>query len=79
MGDFMVKTNVTKRAGLGKPHSQFKAQKRPEITRLPDYDDAEGSPTATGKVFSNGSDKDGRPIVADLVRLRESCGVSPLK
>ena len=71
MGDLMVKTSVTKRAGLWKPLSQFKAPKRPEITRLPAYNDAEGSPTATGKVLGKGSGKDG-PIVADLVRLRES-------
>ena len=72
MGDLMVKTNVTKRAGLGKPQSQFKAPKRPEITRLPDYDDSNGSPTNTGKVVSKGSGKDGRPIVADLVWLRKN-------
>ena len=30
MGDLMAKTNVTKRAGVGKPVSQFKAPKRPE-------------------------------------------------
>ena len=72
MGELMVKTNVTKRAGLGKPLSQFKAPKRSEITRLPTYDVAEGSPTATGKVFSEGSGKDGRPIVEDLVREREN-------
>jgi hypothetical protein len=40
--------------------------------RLTAYDDADGSPTATGKVFGKGSGKDGRPIVADLVRLREN-------
>ena len=72
MGELMVKPNITKRAGVGKPLSQFKAPKRSEITRLPAYDDAEGSPTATGKVISKGSGKEGRPIVADLVRLRES-------
>jgi len=68
----MVKSNVTKRAGSGRPLSQFKAPKRPEITRLPEYDDNNGSPTTTGKVSGKGSGKDGRPIVADLVRLRES-------
>ena len=31
MGELMVKNNVTKRVGLGKPLSQFKAPKRPEI------------------------------------------------
>ena len=68
----MVKPNVTKRAGVGKPVSQFKATKRPEITRLPPYDDADGSLATTGKVLGKGSGKDGRPIVADLVRLREN-------
>ena len=68
----MVKPNVTKRAGVGKPVSQFKAPKRPEITRLPPYDDADGSLTTTGKVLGKGSGKDGRPIVADLIRLREN-------
>jgi len=72
LGQLMVKTNVTKRAGSGRPLSQFKAPKRPEITRLPDFDDSNGSPTNTAKVAGKGSGKDGRPIVADLVRLRES-------
>ena len=72
LGQLMVKSNVTKRAGSGRPLSQFKAPKRPEITRLPEYDDNNGSPTITGKVVGKGSGKDGRPIVADLVRLRES-------
>ena len=67
----MVKPNVTKRAGVGKPVSQFKAPKRPEITRLPPYDDADGSLPTTGKVLGNGSGEDD-PIVADLIRLREN-------
>ena len=37
----MVRNNVTKRVGSGKPLRQFKAPKRPEITRLPLYDDAD--------------------------------------
>ena len=68
----MVKPNITKRADVGKPLSQFKAPKRPEITRLPPYNDADGSLPTTGKVFGKGSGKDGRPIVADLIRLREN-------
>ena len=41
----MVKPNVTKWAGMGKPLRQFKAPKRPEITRLPLYDDADSGKT----------------------------------
>jgi hypothetical protein len=70
MGDLMVKPNVTKRAGLGKPSSQFKAPKRPEITRLPPYDDADGILPTTVKALGKGSGKDGRSLVADLIRLR---------
>ena len=72
MGELMVKPNVTKRAGLGKPVSQFKEPKRPEITRLPAYDDADSHLATSGKVLGKGSRKDGRPIVADLFRLREN-------
>ena len=69
MGELMVKPNVTKRAGVGKPFSQFKAPKRPEITRLPPFDDADGSLPTAGKALGKGSGKEG-PIVADLIQLR---------
>ena len=72
MSELMVKPNVTKRAGVGKQISQFKAPKRSEITRQSPYDDADGSLPTTGKVLGKSSDKDGRPIVADLIRLREN-------
>ena len=68
----MVKPNVAKRAGVGKPFSQFKAPKRPEITRIPNYDDTETGPQTTVKALGKGSGKDGRPLVADLIRLREN-------
>ena len=38
--------------------------------RLPPYDDADGSLPTTVKSLGKGSDKDGRPLVADLIRLR---------
>ena len=41
--------------------SQFKAPKRPEITRLPPYDDTETGPHTTVKALGKGSGKDGRP------------------
>ena len=69
MGDLMVRTNVTKRAGLSKPLSQFKAPKRPEITRLPPYDNTETCPQ---RHWARVSVKDGRLFVADLIRLREN-------
>jgi hypothetical protein len=65
MGELMVKPIVTKRAGVGKSLSQFKAPKlnlRPEITRLPSYDNANGNLPTTGKVLGKGSGKDGRPL-----------------
>ena len=68
----MVKPNITKRAGVGKPFSQFKVPKRPEVTRLPSFDDADGCLPTTGKVFGKGSGKYGRPIVTDLIRLWEN-------
>ena len=68
----MVKSNVPKRIGSGKPLSQFKAPKRPEIMRLPPIDDTETVSMITNKVLGKGSGKDGRPLVADLIRLREN-------
>ena len=67
----MVRNNVTKRVGSGKPLSQFKAPKRPEIMRLPPIDDTEMGTITTVKALGKGSGKDGRPLVADLIRLRE--------
>ena len=74
--DMMVRNNVTKRLGSGKPLSQFKSPKRPEITRLPPIDDTETGTITTVKALGKGSGKDGRPLVADLIRLRENCGSS---
>ena len=68
----MVRSNVTKRVGSGKPLSQFKAPKRLEITRLPPIDDTETGTITTVKALGKGSGKDGRPLVADLIRLREN-------
>ena len=67
----MVRTNVTKQAGLGEPLSQFETPKRPEIKRLPPYDDSEIGPQTTVKALGKGFGKDGSPLVADLIRLRE--------
>jgi len=67
----MVTNNVTKQVGSGKPLSQFKAPKRPEIMRLPPIDDTEMGTITTVKALGKGSGKDGRPLVADLIRLRE--------
>ena len=50
----MVRTNGTKRAELSEPLSHFEAPKRPEISRLPPFDDTETGPqtsvNALGKV-----------------------------
>ena len=72
MGELMVRSNVTKRVGSRKPLSQFKAPKRPEITRLPPIDDTETGTMTMVKVLGKGSGKDGRPLVADLIRLCEN-------
>ena len=64
--DMGVRNNVTKRVGSGKPLSQCKAPKRPGITRLSPIDDTETRTITTVKAL----DKDGRPLVADLIRLR---------
>ena len=71
MGGLMVRTNVTKRVGLGKPLSQLKAPKRPEITRLQIYDDTETGATNNCEGIGQGF-RQGRPLVADLIRLREN-------
>ena len=55
MKDLMLRTHVTKRAGLGKPFGQFKAPKRPEITRLPPFDGTETGPHTTVKALEKGS------------------------
>ena len=68
----MVRSNVTKRVGSGKPLSQFKAPKRPGITRLPPIDDTETGTITTVKALDKDSGKDGRPLVADLIRLCEN-------
>ena len=73
----MVMCNVTKRVGSGKALRQFKAPKRPEIrkkeiTRLPPIDDTETGTITMVKALGKGSGKDGRPLVADLIRLREN-------
>ena len=61
--------NISKLAGLGKPFSQFKTPKRPKMKKPPVYDDTDtGTPKTLGKV----SGKDGRTLVADLIRLREN-------
>jgi len=65
----MVRTNVTKRGGLGKSFRQFKAPKRTEITRLPSFDDTDTGTPTTVKVLGKGSGKYSRPLVSDLIRL----------
>ena len=67
----MVRSTFTKRVGSEKLLSQFKAPKWPEITRPP-IDDTEPGNMTTNKVLGKGSGKDGRPLVADLIRLREN-------
>ena len=44
----------------------------PKITILPPYDDTETGTQTTVKALDKGSGKNGRPLVADLIRLREN-------
>jgi hypothetical protein len=70
MGDLMVRTNITKRTGSGKPFNQFKAPKRPEISRLSAHHENETGTPTTVKAFGRAGFR--QPLVADLIRLREN-------
>jgi len=68
VGDLMVRPNVTKRSGLGKSLRQFKAPKRPEVTRLLHFDESETVNPLNMKATGKSSGKDGRSLVTDLIR-----------
>ena len=70
LGDLMVKTTGSAKPISEKPVEHFRTVRRPEITRLAESDSM--PPPPANKGLRRGSDKDGRPLVADIIQARET-------
>jgi len=66
----MVKTTSSAKPHSDKPVEQFWTIRRPEITRLAESDPMPPPPANIG--LGQGSGKDGRPLVSDLIQARET-------